>query len=149
MANTYLRAATAADQPIIKRLIRQARLNPRSLHWERFIVAEAAGKVAGIGQIKTLRDGTRELASLAVGPDHQGTNIGSAIVWTLISMEAGTLYLRCAAHNETYYHRFGFRALAPAEMPPALRRFHRLISPLVWTINAITRGDERLVVMRR
>ena len=149
MANIYLRAATAADQPIITQMIRQARLNPLSLHWQRFIVAEDDGAIVGIGQIKILGDGTHELASLAVAPGQQGSGIGSAIVWTMISMESGPLYLRCGSHNETYYLRFGFRSLTRAEMPRSLRRFHRFITPIARTANAITRSNERLVIMKR
>ena len=151
MPAIYLRPATADDQPIITRMIREARLNPFGLHWPRFVVAEdiAAQRVAGIGQIKVLGDGTRELASLAVLPEYQGTGLGGAIVWTLLARTPGPVYLRCAVHNETYYPRFGFRTLLRDEMPRTLRREARLVNAVMGVINAVTGGDERMVIMGR
>ena len=43
-----------------------AGLNPFSLGWPRFLVAEDGGRVVGVAQIKPHGDGSRELASLAV-----------------------------------------------------------------------------------
>ncbi|MDQ2691155.1 MAG: hypothetical protein M3Y68_03910 [Chloroflexota bacterium] len=52
MAITIRRAGQDDQQEIVS-LIRQARLNPRNLHWENFLVAEENGKIVGIRQIKT------------------------------------------------------------------------------------------------
>ena len=149
MPDITLRAATAADQPAIQRIIRAEGLNPMALDWPRFIVAELDGDVVGIGQIKVLGDGARELASLAVLPAHQGTGVGGALVWTLISRTPGPLYLRCASHNEGYYHRFGFMTLTPEQMPPSLRRMYRIVNPLVGVYNWVTGGCERMLIMGR
>ena len=43
-----IRPARPEDQEIIVSFIRQAKLNPRSLNWERFLVAELDGKIIGI-----------------------------------------------------------------------------------------------------
>lgn len=149
MPDVFLRAATAEDDATIRRLIRTARLNPFGLHWQRFVVAQLGSQVAGIGQVKTLGDGTLELASLAVLPEHQDCGIGSCIVWTLIDRTPGTLYLRCAGHNEGYYLRFGFRTLAPAEMPRSLRRMYVMVNAIMPLVNWVTGTPERLVVMGR
>lgn len=146
---TFLRRATAADQAQITALIRAARLNPLSLDWRRFVVADEGGRVVGAGQVKPHGDGAREVASIAVAPDRQGAGIGSAIVAALIALEPPPLYLYCAEYNEGYYLRFGFRALTPAEMPRSLRRIHRFSHALLGVLNAVTGQQRRLVVMGR
>jgi N-acetylglutamate synthase-like GNAT family acetyltransferase len=136
-------------------MIRDTGLNPFSLHWPRFVLAvdAAAGVpqelVVGIGQVKILGDGTPELASLAVLPEYQGCGIGGAIVWSLIVRTPGPLYLRCASHNEAYYLRYGFRTLAPQEMPGSLRRLYRAANVAVGLYNRVTGDSERLLIMGR
>ena len=104
-----IRAATAGDRNAIVRLVRSSGINPFSLHWPRFLVAEEEGRIVGVAQIKPHGDGTRELASLAVVPDRQGAGVGSALVREWLSREEGDLYLTCRARLEGYYARFGFR----------------------------------------
>ena len=143
----FIRAATAVDQKAITQLVRSARINPFGLHWPRFIVAEAAGQLVGVGQIKILGDGTPELASIAVTPACQGLGIGGAIVETLIARAAGPLYLRCASHNESYYPRFGFRTLTPKEMPGNLARTYRIANRVMQVINWFTGSQGQLLIM--
>ena len=149
MPDIFLRAATADDQVPIRRMIRAAQLNPFGVHWQRFVVAQSGDDVAGIGQVKILGDGTLELASLAVLPEHQNSGIGGCIVWTLIDRTRGPIYLRCAAHNEGYYQRFGFRTLAPAEMPRSLRRMYTAVNAVLPLMNLVLGGHDRLLVMGR
>jgi len=59
-----IRPARQEDQETIVSLIRQAKINPRNLHWEHFLVAEEDGKVVGIRQVKLHAQGTREVASV-------------------------------------------------------------------------------------
>ena len=119
-----IRPATQADQPAITAMVRAAGINPLSLHWPRFRVAEDAGRVVGVAQIKLHGDGSRELASLAVAPDRQGLGIGGALIQHLLAQPEGQppLYLMCAHPLESYYIRFGFRRVERAEMPPYFRR---------------------------
>jgi N-acetylglutamate synthase-like GNAT family acetyltransferase len=149
MSLLFLRRATAFDQAAIAALIRAARLNPLSLDWRRFVVADEGGRIVGAGQVKPHGDGARELASIAVAPDRQGRGIGAAIVATIIALEPPPLYLYCAEYNERYYLRFGFRALTPAEMPRSLRRIHAFANTLLGALNAVTGQRRRLVVMGR
>lgn len=125
----HIRSATVADQATIKQIIHTARLNPFSLDWRRFLVAEDAGQIVGIGQIKPHSDGSRELASIAVIPERQKQGIASALIRELIGRDAGRgdLYLICRAELEAFYARFGFRALAFNEMPPYFRRLVRVM----------------------
>ena len=149
MPDIFLRAATVDDQPTIRRMIRSARLNPFGLHWQRFVVAQCGSQVAGFGQVKILGDGTPELASLAVLPEYQNRGIGGCIVWTLIDLTPGPLYLRCGGHNEGYYQRFGFRTLAPAEMPRSLRRFYTAMSAVLPLANKVLGSHDQLLIMGR
>ncbi len=73
--------------------------------------------------------------------------MGSAIVHTLASTADAPLYLRCAAHNESYYRRLGFRTLVAAEMPRNMRREARIVNTVTGLVNRCTGGDERMVIM--
>jgi N-acetylglutamate synthase-like GNAT family acetyltransferase len=68
MEDWILRPDRPEDGPVIRRMIREARLNPFGLHIPRFWVAEVQGQVVGAVQIRPHRDGSRELASLVVDP---------------------------------------------------------------------------------
>jgi N-acetylglutamate synthase-like GNAT family acetyltransferase len=71
-----LRSAQARDEMVIKGLIRETRLNPMGLKWPNFVVAEdEQGQFIGCGQIKTHKDGTRELASIAVVKAWRGRDV--------------------------------------------------------------------------
>ena len=139
-----IRSATEADQPTVRRLIKEANINPMSLDWPNFVVAEDDGAIVGLGQVKAHRDGSRELASIAVVPARQGQGIGRALIETLLAREPGVvLYLTCRRELEGFYQRFGFRNLGRAEFPPY---FGRMI-PLV---NLVMRPfGTRILVMRR
>jgi N-acetylglutamate synthase-like GNAT family acetyltransferase len=139
-----LRPAVQSDQPIITRMIHDAGINPMSLDWQRFIIAEDNGVTVGIGQIKVHGDGSRELASLAVIPARQGQGIGGAIIRELLSKETGVLYLTCRAQLETYYARFGFRRIERDEMSPYFRRLMRLAG----VVMTLARGNGPIVMKR-
>lgn len=121
-----LRPAIEQDQKTITRLIHAAGINPMSLDWRRFLIAEDNGTIVGIGQVKPHHDGSRELASIAVIPSRQKQGIGGAIIHALLARENGNVYLTCRAPLESFYARFGFRIIDRAEMPPYFRRIHRI-----------------------
>jgi N-acetylglutamate synthase-like GNAT family acetyltransferase len=138
-----IRPATQADQETIRRLIQEANLNRMALKWPHFVVAEDGGEIVGIGQVKTHGDGSRELASIAVVPARQSQGIGGAIIKTLLASEQGIVYLTCRRQLQSYYERFGFRRLDPAEFPPYFRR-------LVPVMNVVARMFRtQILVMRR
>jgi N-acetylglutamate synthase-like GNAT family acetyltransferase len=144
MPALLIRPATQADQPTIRRMIRAAGINPMSLKWPNFLVAEEGGMTIGIGQVKRHGDGSLELASLAVVPDRQGQGIGSALVRELIAHHEDTvLHLTCRSQLQAYYERFGFRRLQRAEFPPYFARF----IPMFNAIGRLYRMQ--IVVMRR
>jgi amino-acid N-acetyltransferase len=139
-----IRPATAEDQTTIRRFIKDARLNPMSLNWPNFVMAEEDGEVVSVGQVKAHGDGSRELASIVVVPARQGRGIGSAVIRTLLASNPGAvLHLTCRRELEGYYERFGFRRLNRADYPSY---FGRLI-PLVNLIGRF--AGTRILVMRR
>lgn len=122
-----LRSAMEADFPAIRKLIWQARINPTGLDWRRFVVAVTAqGQVIGCGQLKPHKDGSVELASIAVLPEWRSRGVGRAVVEHLLRNAPRPVYLTCRAALETYYHQFGFESIAPEEMTPYFRRIAKL-----------------------
>jgi N-acetylglutamate synthase-like GNAT family acetyltransferase len=124
-----IRPANEADFPSIRRLVRELGLNPMGIEWQHFLIAvDDVGMLIGMGQIKTHKDGSRELASIGVVPEHRGEGIARLIIEKLLSQEKGTLYLTCRSHNGPLYEKFGFRSLTdPQEMPAYFRRIYRLV----------------------
>lgn len=140
-----IRPATEGDQPTIRRLINEARINRFGLNfWPNFVLAEEDGQVVGLGQVKAHTDGSRELASIAVVPGRQREGIGTAIIKALLAREADTvLHLTCRRELEGYYKRFGFARVEPAAYSPYFRR-------TVAMVNVIGRFvGLHIIVMRR
>lgn len=99
------------------------------LDWRRFLVmVDEQDQVIGCGQVKPHADGTRELASLAVVPELQRQGIGRSIVLQLLTENPMPLYLTCRVSLQTYYEKFGFQVLDPADMPPYFRRIWSLFN---------------------
>jgi N-acetylglutamate synthase-like GNAT family acetyltransferase len=144
-----IRPATPADQPAITALVRAARLNPIRIGWRTFLVAEDAGRVVGVGQVRPHRDGSRELASLAVVPDHQGAGIGTQLTWALLARETPPTYLFCQEPMAAFYARFGFRAIERADLPPMLAQMHRLANLIAAVSAQLTGRHTRIIAMRR
>jgi len=139
-----IRAAAAADQSTIVRLVREANINRMNLHWQNFLIAEEeGGAIVGIGQVKAHGDGSRELASMVVVPERRGQGIGEALIESLIAAHPGDLYLTCRRELRGYYERFGFRLLAEEEYT----RFFKRLIPAVNLLARIART--RILVMRR
>jgi N-acetylglutamate synthase-like GNAT family acetyltransferase len=123
-----LRQAQESDQRKIRALINQVKINPMDLDWSRFILATTDGdELAGCGQVKRHRDGSLELASIAVEPAWRGQGIARMIIERLISDHPGELYLVCRSRLGVFYDRFGFRSIQENDMPPYFRRIHRLV----------------------
>ncbi|MFN8498569.1 MAG: GNAT family N-acetyltransferase [Anaerolineae bacterium] len=116
-----IRRATAADEPTIRALVRAEHLDPTTLKWPNFLVAQDnAGRIVGIGQIKPL-PGARELGSLVVVSDWRERGVGGALIRALMAPERGDLYLVCRDTRAPYYRKFGFREIGWRDMPWVLR----------------------------
>ena len=71
----------------IKQLILESALNPSSLNWRNFYIAQDAnGKLIACGQVKAHVDGSMELASLVVKKPWRHTGVGSALIKKLLEI---------------------------------------------------------------
>lgn len=114
-----LRAAVAADRGTIRKLVATENLDPTSLNWRHFWVAEEDGQIVGIAQVKRL-PGVNEFGSLVVVPAYRGRGIAAQLIRTLEAQTGRPLYLTCHVRMRPYYLRFGFRQIALREAPPFL-----------------------------
>jgi N-acetylglutamate synthase-like GNAT family acetyltransferase len=144
-ANFKLRPATAADEAVIKKMVRRARINPTGLKWPRFTVVESPdGSLAACGQLKPHTDGSVELASLVVREDLRGRGLARLVIETLIEKHPAELYLTCRSELGSFYEKFGFRALSVDEMPAFFQRVKRLVG-----LFEKVAGKEMMLVMLR
>lgn len=120
----FIRHAEKADQRIIRAIVRAARINPMNLDWRNFILAVGVeAEIIGCGQIKTHRDGTKELASIAVRQEWRKMGIASTIIRRLIDRAESHLWLVCRAELAAFYIKFGFTVVEDIiEMPTNFRR---------------------------
>lgn len=107
MSSIRIRPAVEADQETIQQMVKAEQLDPTSLHWSHFLVAEQDGQTVGIGQIRPYPR-CRELGSLAVRKEFRRQGIGAMLINALLEKERGDVYLECVSHNEGYYGKFGF-----------------------------------------
>lgn len=115
-----LRDATAADAPTIRKMVIDERLDPTSLDWRNFMLAEQDGQIVGIAQVKPL-PGCNEFGSLIVKPTYRGQGIGAQLLAALEARAGFPLYLTCYIKMEPYYERFGFRRIPILSAPASLR----------------------------
>ena len=144
-----LRKANSADQATIKHIVRSAQLAPFDLDWHRFVVAEEDSQIVGVAQVRQHRDGSHELASLAIIPEYQGQGIGSALTSELLKGEIGVVYLFCRPALRGYYVKFGFQQIPPAELPLTMRRIHRFARLLASLGSALSGHEIQIMGMRR
>ncbi len=145
MTNYTLRPALESESAQIKKLINLVGINPTGLDWKRFIVAvNESGQVIGCGQIKPHGEDIRELASIAVNPEYQGSGIARAVIEQLLSATPRPVYLMCISKMNNLYGKFGFRAI-PYEMMP---RYFQRISNIFRIADVVRRSGEELLVMK-
>jgi N-acetylglutamate synthase-like GNAT family acetyltransferase len=145
----HIRPALASDQAIIVELVRRARLNPRNLDWQRFLVAEEGGAVVGIRQVKVHQAGTREIASGFVLPEYRRRGISTRLMSTLLQRETGALYLMCDRERSRYYEAFGFRRVPSRELPADFRREYYIGRVVTTLLSVPARRLIRIVPLRR
>jgi N-acetylglutamate synthase-like GNAT family acetyltransferase len=141
-----IRRARPSEQRAIRNLVQAMHLNPLALHWERFLVASNRdGQLVALGQVKTHRDGSRELASIAVLPDCRGQGLARALIEALLRDQEPPIYLTCRSSLTPFYQRFGFRTASARELTPYFRRLRRLASLL----SPLAPRAEGMTIMRR
>jgi N-acetylglutamate synthase-like GNAT family acetyltransferase len=148
-ARIAIRPAREADQAVITSLVREAMLNPRNLDWRNFLVAEDAGTIVGLRQVKPHRLGTREVASGYVRPEYRKRGISEKLMRELLAREPGPLWLLCNERWSPYYERFGFRRVRSRDLPPDMRAEFRLGRVVTSVISLFTSQEIRIVPMAR
>jgi len=141
-----LRSATQQDFQAIKNLIYAVQINPMGLDWRRFgLAVDADDQLVGCGQIKPHKDGSIELASIAVLPEWRKLGVARAIIRHLLKHHPRPLYLTCRSKLRPFYEKFGFKVVtAPTELPPYFRRLARLVEVL----RQLGITHQRMLVMR-
>ncbi len=142
-----LRRGLATDQHAIKRLARKARINRFGLHWNCFTLAvDSRGDIIACGQTKRHRDGSFELASLAVEKSWRGRGVARTIIESLTSSFDGQLWLICRSTLTPLYERFGFKNV---EKDQNESRYFRRIQRVAAIARRLVKGGENITVMRR
>ncbi len=144
-----IREARETDQGAIKAIVRSARINPTGLEWSAFLVAEENGRVVGVGQVKAHKDGSHELASIAVVPERKRQGIGGCIITALLARENGPLYLMCTDDLEGYYTRFQFRRIKASDLPRSMYIGFTMGRRIIPILALLVRRKIRLTAMKR
>ena len=108
----FLLERRESDAATIRKIIREARINPFSLELAAFHHRRGRSRQGGRHRAGTDYDGSRELASIAVVPACQGKGIATRIIERLLSQNPSPLYLTCRGTLGPFYRRFGFVALS-------------------------------------
>ncbi len=134
-AITY-RPAQAGDEAAIKALIRAVNINPMGLKWHRFIVAiDENGRLIGCGQIKPHRDGSRELASVAVQKAWRRQGVAGTIIEHLLANQQPPVWLTCMDRLVPFYEQFGFVEVKGGDgrsIPLYFRLARAFFKPIQW-----------------
>ena len=144
-----IRAAVEADQSTIVSFIQQAKLNPRNLHWERFLIAEENGKILGIRQVKIHKQGTREVASGFVLPEYRRQSISAQLMNALLARETGPLYTMVNEKRSPYYEQFGFRRVDVNQLPSDFRKEYSIGRIVTTLLSLFSKERVRIVPLKR
>jgi N-acetylglutamate synthase-like GNAT family acetyltransferase len=145
----HVRRATESDQPEITALVRGARLNPRNIHWERFVVAEHNGRLVGAAQVRQYADGVRELASLVVHPPVRRAGVGTAMVDALLAGDDQPTYAIVDRRYAPHYARWGFAPVSPGALPRSVARVYRIGRIVTAVGSALLSERIRLIPLHR
>ena len=149
MMTIHIRPAVEADQLTIVSFIHQAKINPRNLRWERFLVAEENEEVIGIKQVKVHKHGTREVASGFVLPEYRRQGIIAKLMNEILSREKGTLYLMCRDKRASYYEQFGFRKVDRTQLPLDFHKEYRIERIITTLVSIFSKDQVHIIPMRR
>jgi len=144
-----IRPPTQEDRETIVSFINQAKLNPRNLHWQRFLVAEQGGKVVGIRQVKVYEGGTREVASGFVLPEYRRQGISAQLMNALLTRENGPLYTMINEERAPYHEQFGFRRVDASQLPADFRREYYIGRVVTALLSMFRKERVRIVPLKR
>ena len=97
----------------------------------------------GCGQVKPHKDGSWEMASVAVTPSWRRKGVARTIINHILAAHDENLYLMCRSDLGEMYEKFGFRVLDEHEMPTYFRR----VSKIVDLIELLRKEGLSLLVM--
>jgi amino-acid N-acetyltransferase len=144
-----IRPAQQEDQETIVAFIRQAKLNPRNLHWQNFLIAEENGRIVGLRQVKVYPDGTREVASGFVLPEYRRQGISARLMNELLARETGPLYTMVNQKRAPYYEQFGFQPVDIRQLPSDFRKEYRIGRIVTTLMSLFGKERVRIIPMRR
>ena len=144
-----IRPARGEDQETIISFLRQAKLNPRNLHWQHFLVAEQDRKVVGIRQVKVYEDGTREVASGFVLPEYRHLGISAQLMKALLAHETGPLYTMVNKKRVPYYEQFGVRRMDMSQLPSDFRKEYRIGRIVTALMSIFSKERIRIIPLKR
>ncbi|PKO06530.1 MAG: hypothetical protein CVU41_07390 [Chloroflexi bacterium HGW-Chloroflexi-3] len=143
-ASYFIRKATKQDAAFIWQLIWRVGINPLGLDWRRFVVAvHEHGVRIGCAQVKSHKDGSLELASVAVVPLYRHQGVAETMIREILKDHNPPIYLTCRGSLVSFYERFGFSELFELETMPAY--FRRVKRVFTWLEKR--KWVERLAVM--
>jgi len=140
-----IRPAGPGDQQTIVSLIHLAKLNPRNLQWENFLVAEDNGKIVGVRQVKVHAQGTREVASGFVLPEYRNQGISALLMNELLARERRPLYSMIDQKWLRYYEQFGFQRVAADQLPSDFRKEY-WIGRIITSLISVFRKDKLQII---
>ena len=124
MSDLQIRPATEQDDATIKQMVSKEHLDPTSVKWQHFLVAErdagdGTSQIVGIGQVKQY-PGCLELGSLVVLPEFRGQGIAGELIRALEARAGRPLYLTCRDRMQGYYAGFGYERIPILKAPSAI-----------------------------
>lgn len=140
-----VRRAREEDQPVIRAMVRQARLNPANLYWERFVIAEDDIRTVGVAQLRRHGDGATELASLVVEPGVRRHGIARQMVDALLADEREPVWALIDRRFVEHFTRWGFAPVHPSELPRSVSRGYR-IGQIVTAVGSVLRRQRIRIV---
>ena len=141
-----MREGRSRDRKVIRRIITSRRLNPFGINWRRFLVAvDPRGRIVGIGQLKSHRHGSVELASIAVLRRYERKGVAREIIETLIRRSGEGLWLSCLRKMREFYHQFGFYEVPAKYTAPSYYRMIAKVSSIATLFGGV---NQQVIVMR-
>ena len=144
-----IRRANEEDQQTLVSLIRQAKLNPRNLRWENFLVAEENGNIVGIRQVRVHSQGTREVGSGFVLPEYRHRGISVRLMNEILTQETGPLYTMINEKWTPYYEQFGFRRVEINRLPGDFLREYRIARLITSLISVFMKEKLHIIPLKR
>ena len=141
-----IRDGRVGDRKAIWRIIRNRRLNPFGIDWSKFLVAvDPEERVIGIGQLKSHRRDSVELASIAVVRRYERQGIATDIIVSLIRRAEPGVWLSCLQKMREFYRQFGFEEVPPKDVAPGYYRIFARVSSIIALFGG---ANQRVIAMR-